>query len=811
MKQGLLVALLLGALLGSRLVVRAQTAPATLLRGHVTDARTGEGLPGAAVFVADHPGTGTTADAAGRYALRVTAADSVQLTAALLGYATQTVVASARRPAWLDFRLRPATATLGEVQVRGQRPEEAGTLPGLSTLRLSRAQIKRMPTLLGETDVLRPLQLLPGVQGGPEGRSALYVRGGSPDQTLVLLDDVPLYYVTHLGGFLSVFDANAIDGVQLVKGGFPARYGGRLSSVLDVRLREGDPQRWHGEAALGVLATRLALHGPLRPGRTTAVLSVRRGNLDLITRPLSLKSSAGETSGGYAFHDATLHLTDRPSPRNRLSLLAYTGADRLFVTTKDLTRTAPGGYRYQYRGGSDLRYGSALAALRWHHDFTNRLGAVFSAGVTDFFYRNGQTARSAESGPSGARSTYSEARFRAGVTDGLLRAAFVLHLDSAHTLRFGAGLTRHVFQPGQNHYVVNVGARAAQNVDSTFGAAPVRATEVVTYLEDTWQPAPRLTLNGGLYAVVYGAGRTWWSVQPRASGEYALRENLRLTASASVMRQFLHLLSNNGAGLPIDLWVPATPDVPPQRAAQLTAGATWSRPGVAGIELSGEVFSKWLLGLVEFREGATFYNSTLNWAERLETGGRGRVYGLELLAQKKQGRTTGWVGYTLSRNERQFTGLNAGRWYPFRYDQRHGASVVVMRELKNLVQLTATWQYNTGNALTLAQGQYDAALPGYADAPPGASPGNRFQLDRAELYGPRNSFRMRAYHRLDVGAVFPKRVKRGERVWQVGLYNAYSRQNPYYVYFNRGQDNRWRLRQLALFPILPAISYVRRW
>ncbi|RTQ50920.1 TonB-dependent receptor [Hymenobacter gummosus] len=806
--------LLLATALLAAPAARAQ-APATItVRGHVVDARTGEALPGAAV-VLPGSGRGATTDAAGRYSLTLPAADSVRLTATLLGYAPQTATLAARRASWLDFRLPAATATLGEVQVRGQRPEEAGTTPGLSTLRLSRAELKRMPPLLGETDVLRPLQLLPGVQGGAEGRSALYVRGGSPDQTLVLLDAVPVYSVTHLGGFLSTLDANAVESVQLVKGGFPARYGGRLSSVLDVKLREGDARQWHGEAALGVLATRLALHGPLRPGRSTALLTVRRGNLDLLSRPLSFRSAEGRSTAGYAFHDATLKLTERLSPRQQLSLLAFTGADRLFIKDKEQETRAigSGGGRTLSSGGSDLRYGSRLAALRWQHELSARLGATFTAGVSSFFYRNGQTSRTTVYTGSRSQRTDAEASFRAGITDGLLRADATYAAHPAHALRLGAGLTLHDFRPGLNHYFVQEAGQAEPAVDSTFGAPRVRATELMLYAEDTWQPSPRLTLNGGLHLVRYApAGRHWLSAQPRLSVVYALRDHLRLTASVATMRQFVHLLTNNGAGLPLDLWVPATAEVPPQRAVQATAGATWAVPGPAGLELGAELFGKQLRGLIDFREGATFYHSTLRWAERLELGGQGRVAGLELLARKKQGRTTGWVGYTLSRNERRFQGLNAGGWFPFKYDQRHAASVVLMRELKKRVQLTATWQYSTGNALTLALAQYTAPQPGTTnpDLPP-ADPGSRFQPARAELYGPRNGFRMRAYHRLDVGATFPRRVRHGERVWQVGLYNAYSRQNPYYLYFDNDRAGRWHLYQLALFPILPAVSYVRRW
>ena len=329
------------------------------------------------------------------------------------------------------------------------------------------------------------------------------------------------------------------------------------------------------------------------------------------------------------------------------------------------------------------------------------------------------------------------------------------------------------------------------------------------YGEDEIRVNARLAANIGVRAVAYSvAGRTFGGVQPRILATYLVDEHTALKASFSTMQQYLHLLSNNGAGLPTDLWVPATARVAPQRAQQVAVAvahtiAAW------GTEVSVEAFHKSLRDLIEFREGATFYNSSQDWQDKVVTGGRGQVRGVELLVQKKTGRLTGWVGYTLARNERQFDQLNAGHWYPYKFDRRHDASVVLIYQLRPGITLSATWVYGTGNALTLAEGNYNVVEQSYGYGLRSNVAADRYFYQEAELYGAKNSYRMRAYHRLDIGATFTKSVKHGERTWRVGTYNAYSRHNPYYIYYSLDAARQKQLYQLSLFPILPAISYER--
>jgi hypothetical protein len=797
--------LLLAGGLAAATPARAQPARVTL-SGFVQDARSGEKLLGAAVYVAGGQ-VGTTTNAAGFYSLTLPAQDSLCLMASYLGYQRASRTLAGRQTAAHSFALTAANE-LTDVQVTGQRDAPLERRVEMSTLQIPVSQLRQLPALLGEPDVLRAFQLMPGVQSGREGSGALYVRGGSPDQNLTLLDDVPIYYVSHIGGFLSVFDANAISDVRLIKGGFPARYGGRLSSVLDVRLKEGNKEKLSGNAGVGVLATHFSLEGPLKNGKTTFLVSARRGNLDLFSRVASRISSDGNSVVGYSFYDASLKVSHRLTAKDQVFAAVYLGGDRLFLTQKQQTIPDPKG-DLRYQGESNLRYGNALASLRWNRQFSPKLFGNVTAAATQFRYTNGQSYHAEDDSPAG-RSEDSQALFTSGVLDVQAKADFDYYASPAQQFRFGGTAIHHTFTPGVNSFTTNSSAAA---VDTTFGSQRVNAREMVFYGEDEIRFNARLSANIGLRAVAYAvayavAGRTFGGVQPRMLATYLVGEHTALKASFSSMQQYLHLLSNNGAGLPTDLWVPATARVAPQRAQQVAVGVAHTITAW-GVEVSAEAFQKDLSNLIEFREGATFYNSSQDWQDKVVTGGRGQVRGLELLVQKKTGRLTGWVGYTLARNERQFDQLNAGQWYPYKFDRRHDASVVLIYQLRPRIALSATWVYGTGNALTLAEGNYNVIEQSYGQGLRSNVAPERYFYQEAELYGSKNSFRMRAYHRLDVGATFTRPVRHGERIWRIGAYNAYSRHNPYYIYYQLDGDRQKQLYQLSLFPILPAISYER--
>ena len=794
--------------LGGVPAIRGQVPGAHVtLSGSVQDVRTGEKLLGAAVYVAGGQ-VGTSTNAAGFYSLTLPAQDSVRLTASFLGYERATVVLTGRHATTHTFSLL-ASNELGEVRVSAPSDAPLERRVEMSTLQIPIAQLQKLPALLGEPDVLRAFQLMPGVQAGREGSGALYVRGGSPDQNLTLLDDVPIYYVSHVGGFLSVFDAHAISDIRLIKGGFPARYGGRLSSVLDVRLKEGNKQKLSGHAGIGVLATHFSLEGPLKNGKTTFLVSARRGNLDLFFRVASSLSSEGNSVVGYSFYDASAKISHQLTPRDQLFAAIYLGGDRLFVTQKPQTIAIPQG-ELRYQSGSNLSYGNALASLRWNRKITPQLFGSTTLAATRFRYENAQSYQAEDRSPGGGLSEDSQASFTSGVQDLLLKADFDYYPRPAHQVKFGATAVRHVFTPGSNFYTSRTPA-AVQ--DTTFGAQRIGAQEVAVYGEDEIRLTARLSANVGLRAVRYQVeGQSFGGVQPRLLATYLVGEHTALKASYASMQQYLHLLSNNGAGLPTDLWVPATRRVAPQRAQQVAVGVAHTLT-TAGLEISVEAFQKSLRDLIEFREGATFYNSSQAWQEKVVTGGQGRVQGVEVLVQRKTGRLTGWVGYTLARNERQFDQLNEGQWYPYKYDRRHDASVVLMYAVRPHITLSMTWSYGTGNALTLAQGNYNVIDQSYGRIL--GSTSDRYLYPEAEVYGSKNSYRMRAYHRLDLGANFTKSVGHGERVWRVGAYNAYSRHNPYYIYYSAGEEALYsfkgqkKLYQLSLFPILPAISYER--
>lgn len=752
------------------------------ISGYIRDADTRESLIGANVFDL-RKSLGSSSNTYGFFSLTLPV-DSVNLNISYVGYQGKSISFYLRKDTVLDISLS-ARGMMDEIVVSAEKYEAIQEVSQMSSINVPIEQIKSLPALLGEVDVLKILQLLPGVQSGNEGTSGLYVRGGGPDQNLILLDGVPVYNVSHLFGFFSVFNADAINNVQLIKGGFPARYGGRLSSVLDISMKEGNMQRFQAEGSVGIVASRLTLEGPIIKDKTSFIVSGRRTYIDVLTRPLTRLALQGNGTAGYYFYDLNAKINHKFSDRSRLFLSSYMGDDRAFTRFKDFNITSEG--RTDINTQFGLNWGNLTAALRWNYVINPKFFSNTTLTYSRYRFDVGVNFDYLFTPNSGPKQEQIFAnRYFSGIEDLGAKVDFEYVPNPNHFIRFGTNYIHHTFNPG----VTSV--RSGQAIDTTFGATKLGAHELAFYVEDDFKIGSRLKINPGLHFSVFQPGsRVYTSLQPRFSGRYLLSDKVSLKASYANMAQFIHLLTNSGIGLPTDLWVPSTDRIAPQRSWQVAAGIAYNLGN--NYEFSVEGYYKEMFNLIEYKEGASFIDSSGDWQDKVEVGD-GDSYGAEVFLQKKKGRLTGWIGYTLSWTNRQFDNLNFGRPFPYKYDRRHDIGIATVYDVSEKIDVSGTWVYGTGNALSLPNAIYPVG------------DGNSWPFF-AQHYGERNSFRMAAYHRLDLSINFKTKKPRGYRTWSFGLYNAYSRMNPFFVDLSYDRRGNRRFIQYSLFPVIPAVSY----
>lgn len=760
----------------------AQAQNATL-SGYITDAKTGERLIGVNVYLA---GTnyGAVTNTYGFYSLNVPA-KTYALKVSFIGYQTHSDSINLSQGSLVkDLALAESSETLDEVVVTAEQSQVQQVQ--MSQVELSVSDIKKIPMLMGEVDIIRAIQLLPGVQSGNEGTTGFYVRGGSPDQNLILLDGVPVYNASHLFGFFSVFNADAIKNVNLTKGGFPARFGGRLSSVLEIDLKEGNLKEFHGEGSVGLISSKFTFEGPLITDKTSFIVSGRRTYYDVIARPFLPDG----TDFGYYFGDFNGKVNHIFSRKDRLYASYYNGLDKFFNRqeySQDPTFGGSEGFDEQ-----GIRWGNHTASLRWNHLFNSSIFSNLTATFTQYQFSVGFESEFNDG--FGTQNTGFE--YRSLIRDYGLRYDVEQNLNPKHKLRYGLSYTYHIFEPG----VAQISERFSnESVDSILNLSqPIFAHDAYAYLEDEWSVTNRLKVNYGLHYSVYGTKNAFYNaLQPRVSARYLVNDNWSLKGSFATMNQFVHLLSNTGIGLPTDLWVSSTENVKPQISQQIALGTSHSLFN-NNFEFSIESYYKWMSNLIEYKEGASFF-STTDWQNNVETDGSGRAYGFEFLLRKKKGNTTGWIGYTLAWTNRQFANLNNGERFPYRYDRRHDISVVLNHQFNKKIDMGFTWVYGSGNSFTAP----------IASVFLGGNPNNPFNFgDNYQVFTDRNSLRMPAYHRMDIGINFHKDTNWGHRIWNISVYNAYNRRNPFFLYLSQNFNGDNVVNQVSLFPLIPAISYI---
>ena len=663
----------------------------------------------------------------------------------------------------------------------------------MSEHELSVTQIETLPVLLGEPDIQKVLQLLPGVQSGQEGSSGLYVRGGREDQNLILLDGLPVYNPNHVFGFFSVFPAYSMKNVRLLKGGFPARYGGRLSSVVEYTMKEGNMNQYSGTAALGIVSSRFLIEGPIKKQHASFIFSGRRSFLDLLLRPFR---DPQEWSSLY-FYDFNFKANYIASNRDRFYLSTYTGSDRIEHQPPKYNPLDPKSERIK------SAWGNHLVALRWNRYASDRLFFNILAGFSSYKYTANFTT--VESGGGESRSTTTTNSWDSGIVDITSKLDIEYNATLNHYLRFGLeGILHHV-EPGINRVITEDGLeeKPSQTNQVFFPSRRIKSTSLAAYVEDEFRLGAKFRFNLGIRVSGNIVGNdSYWALEPRVNVHHQISENIALKASVTRVQQHIHLLlDKGGTRVPNDLWLASNERIKPQRGLNIAAGVVWNST-TGKYELSLETYWRSMQNLLEYGPTANVsISKVLNWADLVESGG-GEAYGLEIFAQKKLGRWTGWVGYTLGQSTRKFETLNNGKTFLDSYDRRHDISLVSTIQINRRIEFTATWVYGSGNPIWLPVGRFI----GYS------------QHSSPEIltdFGAINGRRTPSHHRLDLGFHFKKQLKKTSRVFSIGVYNAYGQRNPFYMHAKLvGPDGEAYslerpidIRSVSLLRWIPSLSY----
>ncbi len=751
------------------------------LSGYIVDKKTGERLIGASVYL-PFKKTGTTSNNYGFFSITLEE-DTIELQTSYAGYLArqQELYLHEDRSLNIEMEQNVVISEMVIVNSEGKSGAQNRTVIGKTIVPVN--LIKSVPALLGEADVLKTLQLLPGVQAGNEGTAGLYVRGGSPDQNLILLDGVPVYNASHAFGMFSIFNADAVHYAELLKSGFPASYGGRVSSIIDVHMKEGDKYNFHGEGGLGLIFSKFTFEGPIKKGQSSFLVSSRRTYADLLLRPL-IKSVDSDVDLVPYFMDVNVKANFPLGKMDRIYFSIYTGLDKLKVTER-FGSLLPDSSTKNSTFNYGFSWGNITSLVRWNHVFNKKMFANFTFNYSRYRFNTNQEE---QSNNKNQPYTYQRVqKYFSGIHDFNVKADLDYLPTLGHFVKAGFAATLHRYRPGINYIFQK---DSVTRINETIDNLSLYTGEYDAYVEDDIRLSQKSKINVGMRISAFAVkNKTFYAWQPRVSWLYKLGGKWSLKAAGGIMYQYIHLLTNSNLGLPTDLWLPATEKVPPQSSKQISIGTSYSHD--KSLDLSVEVYYKALNNVIEYSEGAGFGNIYNRWEDIVESG-KGKTYGMEWLLQKRKGKITGLAGYTLSRSLRQFQNINDGRTFPFKYDRRHEIKLAAIWQPSPKFEVGADWIFSSGQAISMPLGYYFDPFTGrYID-----------------IYESRNNFRMPDYHRLDVSVKFIKQKKRYLRTWILSVYNAYHRFNPFfrykeYDYFN----NKIVFKEVSVFPIVPSISY----
>ena len=783
--------ILFGSLLtffaSSQTKIREINSSRFTISGYVKDSLSGETLIGASISVKSK-GRGIPSNQYGFYSITLESGEYT-IVVSHIGYKSLQLSLDLNNNKEHNFELLPGTTLSQEVIVSSRITDANVKNAQMGKFTLPVEQIKLIPAFLGEVDILKTIQLLPGIRNAGEGSAGIYVRGGGPDQNLILLDDAPVYNTGHLFGFFSIFNSDAIKNTTIIKGGMPAQYGGRLSSVLDISMKEGNNQHFHVEGGIGLIASRLSIQGPVKKNKSSFIVSARRTYVDGIIKPFIHRSNQFYGSG-YYFYDLNTKINYRFNERDRIYLSGYFGRDVFdFSNGRQSLKV-------------NIPWGNATGTFRWNHVFNRKLFGNTTAVYNDYKFS------------FKAVQNNFEIKLVSGIRDFSLKQDFDLYPYTGHKVKFGGIYTYHRFTPSV------VSGKQDSIVFNPNNAAIKYAHEAALYLQDDWDVSSKVKINAGiryswfeqigaykiyktdpngnrLDSTVFSKGqavKSYSGLEPRLTIRYSINDETSVKAAVTRNLQYIHLISNAGTTLPTDIWVPSTYKVKPQ-ISWLYATGLFKNFRDNTYETSIELYYKKMQNQIEYKEGYT--PNTLEDTENSFVFGKGWSYGSEFFINKTKGRLTGWIGYTLSWTWRQFPDLNFGNKYPAKYDRRNDMSIVAIYELNKKWKFSGVFVYDSGNAATLPQ---------------------RFYIIGGILtqeYSRINEYRLPSYHRLDLSATLTpgkneKRKLKSE--WVFSIYNTYSHLNPYFIYFDQtGNPFNGTLqiqgKQVSLFPIIPAVTW----
>lgn len=774
------------SVLGILLVTSSFSQQKFTINGYIKDSLTGETLIGANLNIVAED-KGVSSNQYGYYSLTMPKG-SYTLSCTFIGYTTKMIQLQFDKDHQTDIYLAPKNYIAEDVVVKGRRRDNNVKSAQMGKIDLSMESVKSLPVIFGEVDILKTLQLLPGVRNAGEGNSGFYVRGGGPDQNLIILDDAVVYNTGHLFGFFSVFNADAIKNVSLYKGGMPAQYGGRLSSVVDISMKDGNMNKTQVDAGIGLIASRFSIQGPIKKNKASYMVSARRTYIDALISP-AIKKTSSFYGSGYYFYDLNAKMNFILSEKDRIYVSGYLGKDVFNFNNAERSFK------------TNIPWGNSTATLRWNHIFNRKLFSNTSLVYNDYKFTF-----------SASQNNFA-IKLSSGIKDLNVKTDFDYYPLPKHKVKFGLLYTYHRFLPNILTAQQDTLVFTPNNANKKF------ANEYSVYMQDDWDVSKKVKLNVGLRyggfqqvgelkaytrdangnkidSTIYRSGQTvkyYGGFEPRATLRYAINDEESIKAAITRNYQYIHLVSNAGSTLPTDLWVPSTYKVQPQKSWQYSAGYFRNFNNNMW-ETSVELYYKDMQNQIEYREG---YTPSLSDPEDEFVFGKGWSYGSELFINKVRGRLTGWVGYTLSWTFRKFPQINEGKTYPTKYDRRHDLSVVGTYEVNKKWKLSSIFVYGTGNATTVPE---------------------RFYFINGVLTQENsriNAYRLASYHRLDISAILTPTHKKKRKYtdsWVFSIYNVYSRLNPYFIYFDQNGsaasgDLKVEARQVSLFPIIPSVTW----
>ena len=747
------------------------------ISGTVQDATNGEELIGATIYIKEL-NSGTITNEYGYFALNIPEGKYL-ISVNYLGYETIIKNIELDQDFYFNFELKESSAVLKEVEVTGERLDRNVKSNEMSQVKLQAKTIKKIPAFMGEVDLVKAIQLLPGVQSSAEGSSGFSVRGGSPDQNLILLDEATVYNASHLMGFFSVFNNDAIKDVKIYKGDIPAAHGGRLASLLDVRMKDGNSKEFNVTGGVGTISSRLTLEGPILKDKTSFIVSGRRTYADLF---LKLSSEENLRNSVLNFYDINAKVNHTFNEKNRLFVSFYNGRDK---------------FANEF---SELGFGNTTATIRWNHLFSERLFFNLTAVNSLYNYRLAT--------PEGNATAF---EWESNMTDYGGRGDFTYFLNPQNTLKFGFEGTYHIFEPGRARGLGD------QALFTEFIQPNSHALDYGIYVSNEQKIGEKIQLKYGLRfsifqnigegtvyhfdddfqkidSIVYPKGEvynTYMGLEPRFGITYLVNTVSSIKTSYSRTRQYMQLAQNSTAGTPLDIWFPASPNVKPQIADQVALGY-FRNFGENTFEASVEVYYKWMQNSIDFKDFAeVLLNEELEGELRF---GKTWSYGAEFLLRKNVGKFTGWISYTYSRSLREFKDINDGKVYPAPYDKPHDVSIVLSYEIMPRIEVAANWVYATGRPATFPTGRA------------------YYQNTIVPIFSDRNDYRLKDYHRLDVSATWKRKKKENMKWdWDVNfsVYNAYGRHNTWAINFvpDENDPNVTYAEHTYLFSVIPALTF----